>query len=51
MATLPFFLCAAASLEKLYTKTYFCYGTGTAFVLTFRRFSANFSGSKKFQPN
>jgi len=51
MATLPFFLWVLPVAENSSTKLNFCYGAGTAFVITFRRFSGYFKPPEKFQLN
>jgi len=52
MATLPFFLWFCYHREfpgKTTEKRNFRYGAGSAFVLTFRRFSADFKSPEKIQ--
>jgi len=47
MATLPFFLWDLPAAENSSAKLNFCYGAGTAFVITFRRFSGYFKPPEK----
>jgi hypothetical protein len=51
MATLPFFLWVLTAVKNSSPPVHFCYGAGTLFVLTFRRFSGNFNQPEELQPN